>query len=141
MKTYVWVDAWQQQCCGEPFGVGSTVHWNVTPEDEVSEWTKKLLGEEWGRRVEFHEEHHTGEDEPTSSLSGLVKSIKVVTCDRELKENDGIGPKGLVWMPVPASGRLREVEVADPWEPEPNPEEHSTTFDGWIVELEVDSPN
>ncbi len=137
METYVWVDAWQQRCCGEQFGVGSTVNWNVTPEDEVSEWTNKLLGEEWGRKVDFHEEHHYSEDEPTSPLSGLVKSIQVVTCDRELKENEGIGPKGLVWMPVPGSGRLREVEVADKWEPEPNPEDHSTSFDGWIVELEV----
>ena len=25
----VWVDAWQMQCCGDPFAVGSSVEWTL----------------------------------------------------------------------------------------------------------------
>ncbi len=31
MPPLVWVDDWQQQCCGEPFSVGSRVTWVLRP--------------------------------------------------------------------------------------------------------------
>lgn len=32
----VWVDAWQMQCCGDPFAVGSRVAWTLSEPDR--EW-------------------------------------------------------------------------------------------------------
>ena len=120
VQTFVWVDSWQQQCCGDEFRVGSTVHWDVLPAKEEDNWVETLLGADWGAKVRFSEDHHGGLDDAAASekLHGLVRTIYVVTCDRWHKTGPGEGPGG-VWLPIAGSGRLREVEFADPWEPEP----------------------
>jgi hypothetical protein len=38
----VWVDAWQLQCCGKPFGVGSRVSWTLA--GRVPSWVIAALG-------------------------------------------------------------------------------------------------
>jgi uncharacterized protein DUF6578 len=140
VTTFVWVDAWQQQCCGEDFRVGSTVDWNAKPEPGGDEWVAELLGDEWGQKVSLHEEHHEDlGDDVRVRVSGIVRSIRIVSCDRVLGRVEGPGPDEAM-VPVPGSGRLREVEVADRWGPEPHSGDLSTTFDGWIVELEVEAP-
>lgn len=134
MRTFVWVDAWQQQCCGAEFGVGSTVTWTVKSQPDGAEWVGLLLGREWAERVEYHEEHH---DDAEETVSGRVVSIRVVTCSR-VGEPQGAGTS---YVPVPGSGRLREVDVADPWEPEPpESQRFEESFDGWIVEVELYAP-
>jgi hypothetical protein len=134
VREFVWVDSWQQQCCGGNFAVGSMVNWHVRPQvDFDPEWVTRLLGDSWSGRVVHHEEHHDEVEWPT--ISGQVVSISVVTCAREAKQH---GALASVLMPVPGSGRLRTVQVADPWEPEP-PESRmlEESFEGWIVELEL----
>ena len=133
MRTFVWVDAWQQQCCGDRFEVGSTVAWKVVPQAERDEWVEQLLGTVWANKVQFHEEHH---NDVHDEITGDVIAIHVITCHRTLHGHDG--RQG--WVPVPASGVLRSVEVADPWEPDRRLGGSGTvTFDGWIVELECAS--
>jgi hypothetical protein len=133
MRTFVWVDAWQQQCCGDEFEVGSTVTWDITRQPD-SEWVKLLLGDTWARRVEYREEHH--DDASGSPLTGQVISIQVVTCSRQPEQKGS----GTVLTPVPGSGTLRQVQMADPWEPEHLDQVPMRSFDGWIVELEVPQP-
>lgn len=100
-----------------------------------SEWVKLLLGDAWAQRVEYHEEHHDDIEGPP--LTGEVVSIQVVTCKRR-PEQDG---SGRVLVPVPRSGALRHVHVADAWEPERTSGQlPMQSFDGWIVELEIPQP-
>jgi hypothetical protein len=151
--TFVWVESWQQQCCEDEFRVGSTVNWQVFPTNGEDDSVEILLGPEWGAKVRYWEDHHGGRDDlgDGEKLLGVVRSIQVVTCDRELKVEAGKPPSGM-WLPVPGSGRLREVEFADPWEPEPpddelpddDPPQWSTVpppwwFEGWIVEVDINS--
>jgi hypothetical protein len=154
VRTFVWIDSWQQQCCGDEFRVGSTVHWDVFPTKEQDGWVETLLGPDWGAKVRYQEDHHGGLDDAASEkLHGVVRSIYVVTCDRWLKTGPG-EPTGGVWLPIPGSGRLRAVDLADPWEPEPPdkepPDDEDSArwivdpppwwFEGWIAEVDITSP-
>ena len=117
MDAYVWVTSWQQQCRGEDFRVDSSVRWQVKTSDGADEWIELLLGPEWATTVRFAEDHHL--DKADGVITGTVSEINVVTCDRVLAEAPKPGPTGKVMVPVPGSGRLRRVETADRWEPEP----------------------
>jgi hypothetical protein len=136
VRTFVWVDSWAQQCCGEPFRIGTEVRWQVRREDDGDEWATTLLGPEWGDRVRYAEDRHGLDESDGHEIRGVVRSIRVVTCDRVL-DTQQEGHSAGVWVPVPGSGRLREVEVADPWEPEPMEQDPPRTFDGWIVEVDL----
>lgn len=131
MQAYVWMDAWQQQCCGDDFEVGSAVSWSVFPSDIPDGWVELLLGLTWAQRVTFREEHHVDDDNSSIVIAGIVRSIREVTCRRT--EQPRVG-----WVPVAGSGVVKEVDIADKWSAEP-PHDLSprVTFDGWIVELEL----
>jgi hypothetical protein len=138
VRTFVWVESWQQQCCGDEFQVGSSVTWNVTRAKDAEDWVTTLLGPDWGEKVRYTEDHHGLDEGLGRELRGVVRSIHVVTCDRKPEHQPGRSPSGQVWVLVPSSGRLREVEVADPWEPEPSDDDPHQSFDGWVVEVEVE---
>jgi hypothetical protein len=139
VQTFVWVDSWQQQCCGDDFSVGSSVHWNVHRLEGGDKSVAELVGPEWGAAVEYSSNHHGVDDHlgPGDEMQGVVLSIRVMTCGRQPQPDRN--PGGQMWVRVPGSGQLREVRVADPWEPEPPAEEHHVSFEGWIVEVETDS--
>ena len=141
MSAFVRVDAWQQQCWGDEFRVGSTVHWDVLSTAGGHEWADLLLRPAWGAEVRYQEDHHGGPNDPAAGgeLHGVVRAIHVVTCACELRTGAGASSGG-AWYPVPGSGRLREVEVADPWEPEsPDDVRPACSFEGWIVEVDVEA--
>jgi hypothetical protein len=132
VQTFVWVTAWEQQCCGDDFEVGSTVTWTGVEHDGPDEWVEQLLGPDWGGRVTYSEGHH---DDEEAAISGVVRTIHEVRCRRELQPHG----TGHALFPVQGSGWLTEVSVADPWVSKPADESReSMSFDGWIVELEVD---
>lgn len=133
MDALVWLSSWQQQCCGEAFQVGSSVRWTVQRQDAGDEWAARILGPEWGRRIRFREEHH--DDEVDGVISGTVSAIKVVTCDRVFGVDPQWPDEGQLMLPVNGSGRLRAVQIADPWEPEPSAADAGWSFDGWVVQL------
>ncbi len=114
------------------FRVGSEVHWHGHRTRERKSWVTSLLELEWVDAVEYEETHHGPPDElnPVVELHGMVRSIRVVTCDRKAKPNS----TSFSGVPVPGSGRLQMVEVADPGKPEPPAQAHKM-FAGWIVEL------
>lgn len=93
-----------------------------------------LLAPYWGDEVRYVEDHHEVGDAPVMRLRGIGRSIRVVACDREPTAS----PRGPVWLPAPGSGRSRQVEVADPWEPEPPDDDPRGSFDGWIIEVDVE---
>ncbi|WP_147252177.1 DUF6578 domain-containing protein [Blastococcus sp. TF02-9] len=132
-QTFVWVDSWQQQCCGDDFRVGSHVKWQVRRTEPSADWVATLLGKEWGDKVCFAEEHH--DNSADAELNGMVQSIQAVTCDRQLeKQSPRLGSQK-VWVPIPGSGQLRKVETAGLTEETYDP---SHTFDGWIVGVHVE---
>lgn len=74
MERTVWVDAWQLQCCGEPFAVGSRVSWTLAPSPR--DGITALLG--GGVTVDAVEDHHGGVPDGTSATAGKVTGIRVV---------------------------------------------------------------
>jgi hypothetical protein len=95
MGMTVWVDAWQMQCCGEPFRRGSRVSWTLGTVD--SERIHALLGAH-GQHVDAEEHHHGGVPEDTEPTQGTVTRITAVFF------RDG-----------PGGGSLRDVNLADGW--------------------------
>lgn len=70
----------------------------------------------------------------TEPLSGRVHSIREVRC-RRVPRVEGAGT---VLVPAPASGRLTNVDRADPWAWESlDDDQDPLTFDGWIVEVDA----
>jgi hypothetical protein len=105
----LWVDAWQMQCCGEPFRLGSQVAWTLRNPDP--DWLEAALGAEASRAVDAAEEHHGDISEDTEPVRGIVMRIRAVHC-RYAPSPDG-GPRTL--CPAPGSGVLTDVESADGW--------------------------
>jgi hypothetical protein len=131
---FVWVDSWQHQCCGQDFAVGSDVVWEAVAVEESHGWVELILGEEWAKRVRFHQESHHDEGAALVLLEGVVHSIREVTCGRTADPQ----AHSAVRVPIPGAGMLTQVPAADKWRPEP-PEEDcgDLSFEGWIVELET----
>jgi hypothetical protein len=122
VPTYVWVDAWEQQCCGEPFRAGKEIAWEVN-ERPGAERVAVRLGPDWAGRIRFAQEHHG--DDPEGTLTGTVARIDAVACRRERH--------GRTLNLVLGSGQLHEVRSDVSWVP--SGEGELWTHDGWIVEL------
>jgi hypothetical protein len=130
MHAFVWIDSWQQQCCGDDFRVGSDVSWSVVPQDGPNEWVELLLDRPWAEKVVFHEEHHGGG--LTTVIRCTVRSIHEVTYRLAPQVR---GPDQIL-VPVPGSGIVKEVAIADKWGPEPPDDlKRQMSFGGWIVEV------
>jgi hypothetical protein len=131
MRTFARVAAWEQQCCGVDFEVGSRVTWTVVEHAGPDEQVEHLLGPVWGERVRYFAGRH---DDEEATVSGVVCAI------HELRFRTESQPFGSAHLsnPIQGSGWLTEVSVADPWVSKPLDEEReSMSFDGWIVEMEV----
>lgn len=100
----IWLSAWQLQCCGDPFSLGSVVSWHVVPPDE--EWLTSVLGPELAGTVTGSEDHHGAAAE---TVTGNVRSIRAVSY--ELAPRPGEDPRFL--HRVPGTTVLTEVETAD----------------------------
>jgi hypothetical protein len=122
----VWVDAWQMQCCGDPFEIGSPVSWNVLAEADV-EWLTSVLGAKPAAEVAYSEERH-GDCERLPVLSGTVRSIELVFCQ--------YARTGEALLPVPGSAVVTPTSAAIAWEVSPK----GLSFVGYLVDLDVSAP-
>jgi hypothetical protein len=121
----LWVDAWQMQCCGEPFRLGSQVAWTLREADP--DWLQAVLGAETSPGVDGAEEHHGGIPEDTEPTRGVVTRISAVHC-RYAPRAAG-DPRAL--YPLPGSGVLTDVDSADGWVADRGEER----FVGYVVQL------
>ena len=121
-KSYVWVDASEQRCCGEPFRTGDVLAWEAN-ERPGAQRVVVRLGVDWAERIRFAQEHHG--DDPQGVLTGPIVRIDAVACRRE--------PHGRSLDLVVGSARLNEVHADVPWVPTDNTE--LWTHEGWVVEL------
>ncbi len=76
MAAIVWMDEWQQACCGEPFAVGSVVTWTLEPPD--ADRLAAVLGPAEARTVTHREERHDERTAQTPHVTGSVRSIRAV---------------------------------------------------------------
>jgi hypothetical protein len=123
-SVYVWVDAWEQQCCGEPFRTGGTVAWEAN-QRPGAERVAVRVGAEWADRIGFAQEHHG--DDPEGVLTGTIARIEAVACRRERHERR--------LDLVPGSGQLHEVPNDVAWVPPTTRGAQVWMHEGWIVEL------
>jgi hypothetical protein len=122
------MSAWQMQCCGEPFGVGSRVRWTLASVGEYRDFLGAFMGDELAGTVAHREEHHGGAPVGTPATEGVVASIRAVWCRFG---SDSDRPHDL--NPDAGSATVLPMESADGW----NPDEGESRFVGYIVELDA----
>ena len=88
----VWIDAWQMQCCGRAFNVGSQVEWDVIP------WTFEVLTDTPIEFINYYYDNHSSSD--ILKLKGIVTEIYCVYQLYELDAMDNVLK--------PVSGKLIE---------------------------------
>lgn len=119
MRYVVWLDAWQQQCCGEPFAVGSRVGWTLR-DIPRGRFFDDVAGAEIAQRITHAEEHHGAVPEDAPVVHGLVREIRAIH-GRFVRERD--------WAP----GESRIVTSADG-----SDEVEGLSFNGYVVDLDVE---
>lgn len=124
----VWLDAWQVQCCGEPFAVGSDVAWTLR-DDVDRDWLGAVLGDALAASVDRAEEHHGQLPQDHPPTHGAVRRVRAARC-RYVPVAAGSQQR----CPAPGSVRLADVDRADGWERE----DGEVVFAGYLVDLDVD---
>jgi hypothetical protein len=119
----VWVNAWQMQCCGEPFSVGSRVTWTLAEAD--ADWLTTVFGTDI--TVDAAEEHHGGVPHETPQTALTVTAISAVHCRYVPLP---VGDQRIL-RPVRSSAVLTPVTSADGWIPDRNGER----FSGYLVQV------
>jgi hypothetical protein len=125
----VWIEDWQQQCCGQPFAVGSRVSWTLIVPD--AERLASVLGPDLSASITHAEEHHGGRPEHAAATMGTVRSIRAVRC----RYAHLPGADSRMHRPVPGSTAMTSVNAADGWETE----QENLRFVGYLVELETEA--
>jgi hypothetical protein len=122
VTTTVWVAAWQQECCGDAFGVGTSVRWPVV---RARGELETLLPADSGVTVGYVQERHGPvHEEDLMTLEGRVRAIRGV----ELRYVE-TEPGTRSYRPVPGSGRLIALTAAD------GAERRGRGFAGYLVDL------
>lgn len=122
----VWVDAWQMQCCGDPFEVGDEVAWRLEDADE--EWPGSAVGPDLAGRIRYAEERHADRVDALPPRRGRVVAVTAASCAYATSPAD---PRTA--YPVPGSTALRDVGRADEREPPGLPGQ----LNGWVVEVDL----
>ncbi|MFD7156610.1 DUF6578 domain-containing protein [Kribbella sp. NPDC059898] len=125
----VWVDAWQMQCCGDPFAVGALVQWTLYEQSD-KDWLNAVVGADLGGEVTHREEHHDDPADGAVTTVGRVQRIRAVSC-KFGPDPDNVGAGTPVNIPIPGTGWLADVTEADGW----YPETAGLAFNGYLVDL------
>jgi hypothetical protein len=126
MGMTVWVDSWQMQCCGKPFGLGAKVAWTLGEADP--DWLETVLGTQAQQAVDAAEDHHGRVPEDTVPTCGTVTRITAVHC-RFAPESSR---EPAVVSPVSGSAVFTNLKSADGWTADRGDEE----FVGYLVQIE-----
>ncbi|WP_182481490.1 DUF6578 domain-containing protein [Nocardioides immobilis] len=118
MDALVWVDAYEVQCCGEPFTVGLNVTWPMSGQLNIAAFME-LTGADTAASVSMAVDRHARRAEDTVDHTGTVTRIERYRCRHA---------QGHV---VPGTVEVRPIFEADGWEPE----EDGVDFVGYLVTL------
>lgn len=124
----VWVDEWQQACCGDDFAVGSRVTWQLHARADP-EWLATVIGQDEAATVTHCEEHHDGGDSAVAT-TGTVRAIRAAYC--RFAPRSSVDAHML--YPVPKSTVLTPIFEVDA---EP-PQEEGLSLVGFLVDLDAD---
>ena len=126
----VWVDAWQMQCCGDPFEVGSQVEWTLYEESD-RDWLAAVLGDDVARQITHGEEHHGGLPDDAPVTVGRVTRIRAVS-SRFGPDPNSVSAAAPVHIPIPGTAEVVDVDAADGWYTETD----GLQFNGYVVDIE-----
>jgi hypothetical protein len=133
-RVRVWIEAWEWQCCGDPFKLGSNVMWGLLP---ASAHLRSALAVEFGegvaQQLTHYETHHEIDGDPeTVPTRGRVEAIDAAFCVLEARPDNA-----RFYEPIAGSGVLESRQSADGWEPEDEPGgKRYRRFSGYIVTLD-----
>lgn len=122
------MDAWQMQCCGKAFSVGSPVSWTLAADPE-RDFLASVLGDQVAETVTHWEEHHGGLPDDAPKTQGVVRSIRAARC-RYGRDPDH-SQEAL--YPVKGSGSLTSLASADGWDAD----DGDAKFVGYLIELDA----
>ncbi|GAB7075252.1 MULTISPECIES: DUF6578 domain-containing protein [Streptomyces] len=108
MTVTIWIDSWQMECCGESFGPGEVVAWQlvvVGAEDHAD-----VVGGRRAVEIDFREEHHGGAGEEAVAAVKVV-GVEEVHCRYEIPP----GSESDVRQPVPGTTEFFPVGRAEKW--------------------------
>ena len=88
--TRVWLEAWQIQCCGTTFEVGSHVAWEAGLH-QGDAFVRRVLGDELAASIDFVEDHH-GQIDDRVELTGEVMNITAAFCRYAPSAEGGLVP-------------------------------------------------
>lgn len=127
MRALVWVDAWQQQCCGDAFAVGDTVTWPLESEPD-REWLRDALTPELASCLTHHQERHAVGGAEPPRRTGVVVGVRAAFGRYAARADDGAG-----LHPEPGSAVLVDLARVEGAESFPTGER----LNGFVVELEL----
>lgn len=121
----VWMDSWQMECCGDPFAVGDSVNWNLTPQVD-DEWLTAALGAALADEISLSEEHHDERREvPPTRVT--VRGIRCAYCEYgphpDLKKT---------LYPIPGTTELIQITQVDGSESRLSKRQ----FIGYVIEVD-----
>jgi hypothetical protein len=123
MSLTVWVDSWQQECCGTPFAIGSEVTWTLT--DATGRDLDLLFASSERIVVDGVEDHHgyAPDDAPVT--------VAAVTTIRAVQLRYTAADEERAHRAVPGSARLIALHRSD------GEEMRAAGFAGYVVEIVV----
>jgi hypothetical protein len=125
------------ECCGEPFGIGSTVEWVLCPVSESRrKFFRSVFGDDAAERVTDTEEGHGGgapDEVDLPVVTGVVRSIERAAWVLQPRPEDLPMSEEPDVYAVPGSVVVEARSTAEPWEGgETYPPRH-----GWFVDIDV----
>ncbi|QHC16795.1 hypothetical protein GR131_15750 [Streptomyces sp. GF20] len=108
MTVTIWIDSWQMECCGESFGPGEVVAWQLV--EVGAEDHADVVGGRRAVEIDFREEHHGGAGEEAVAAVKVV-GVEEVHCRYEIPP----GSESDVRQPVPGTTEFVSVGRAEKW--------------------------
>lgn len=125
MRATVWIDDWQQECCGDPFAPGDDVEWPLSREVDV-DGLAAMIGENDAVAVDLDLDSH-GLSTDATPRQGTVVSITTVHARYEIRADLGAR------VALPETARRRRIDRAERFEPRAPGME----FVGYLVDLDL----
>lgn len=121
----VWIDSWQQECCGEAWAVGDRVTFTVLR--PAADAFAETFPEDSGVTIDWYEEHHPDKRTRLETVEGVI--VDAAGVQRRYAPQLGAPVNNL--YPVPGSALLTPVTKSD------GDERRLEGFAGYVVTLQI----